>query len=623
MKIFLSYATEDRALAEEVQLALIGAGHDVFFDRQSLPAGGDYHARIKASVDAADLFVFLISNDSVAAGGYALTEMGYARSRWPHPKERVLPVLVRPTPFADIPAYLKSVTVLEPGGNTAAEVVTAVTRIAAAPAAAASAAASAPAPPAPSGGGMKLLLGAGAALLGLAVVVYYVSKGSSDPELAKPAKLVEAVSSERVPNPLELRFSYSGGAAGTVELDPTLRVSLEAGRRIINAKRLARQDDGHYSQEAPYPTENEIIRGVLTRDVASSSQGDTAAPAQFCLKRPSPLPDFDDKYVHLDCKADSACQLHVPSPHWLELCPAEARKITRALGFFGVAHAAVGERRWAVPSAETLAAHKDELKGVGYTLFTVETDALQDPALIGVEVDVHVNGTPVLEDGLAAPLRPVPYDPSRPFRHVFALQSLDFEGAQGGCEAIVLTLRGRAAGGTRSEPLSATLPYVALRDASVQTLTLGKGRLSWSAKYVVPEDEWSHEAFITSVTYSTTGGETAATAARQRAEALKREFDRLGIRHQGKPVVAVIRPPLTQTGQTLAYGLTSGVVQPSGQVRFTFSSAEANAIGDLLFASRGSPAARRVINPEKYIYKVAGTSQRRETPTPPGLCKHV
>lgn len=53
MKFFLSYASEDRPLAEEIQLALAGAGHEVFFDRESLPAGGDYHARIKASVDAA------------------------------------------------------------------------------------------------------------------------------------------------------------------------------------------------------------------------------------------------------------------------------------------------------------------------------------------------------------------------------------------------------------------------------------------------------------------------------------------------------------------------------------------------------------------------------------------
>ena len=36
MKIFLSFASPDRSVAEEIQLALLGAGHDVFFDEASL-----------------------------------------------------------------------------------------------------------------------------------------------------------------------------------------------------------------------------------------------------------------------------------------------------------------------------------------------------------------------------------------------------------------------------------------------------------------------------------------------------------------------------------------------------------------------------------------------------------
>ena len=34
-------------------------------------------------------------------------------------------------------------------------------------------------------------------------------------------------------------------------------------------------------------------------------------------------------------------------------------------------------------------------------------------------------------------------------------------------------------------------------------------------------------------------------------------------------------------------------------------------------------AARRVINRDKNICKVAGTRERRETPTPAGICSHV
>src|SRR5215472_7130883 len=51
---------------------------------------------------------------------HALTELKYARSKWAHPKDRVVPAILRPTPWSEIPNYLKSVTVLEPEGNVAA-----------------------------------------------------------------------------------------------------------------------------------------------------------------------------------------------------------------------------------------------------------------------------------------------------------------------------------------------------------------------------------------------------------------------------------------------------------------------------------------------------------------------
>ncbi len=156
----------------------------------------------------------------------------------------------------------------------------------------------------------------------------------------------------------------------------------------------------------------------------------------------------------------------------------EEIKTTRGFSLWPLAHAAEPVRRWSVPSAKTLAAYKDQMQGVGYTVVQIETDALRDAAIIGVEVDVRVNGVPVLEDGLAAALRPVPHDPTKPFRHRYALESLDFEGAQAGCEAIVLTLRPRLASGKTGEPLSATLPYVALRDAPGKQVPFGKGTLS-------------------------------------------------------------------------------------------------------------------------------------------------
>lgn len=122
MNIFISYASEDKNAAEQIYFALTGDAHTVFFDQSSLPPGGDYNSRIRQAMDDSDLFIFLISPDSTSENAYALTELKFAEDRWPHPKDALLPVMARATPYETIPNYLKAVTVLEAQGNLAAEV---------------------------------------------------------------------------------------------------------------------------------------------------------------------------------------------------------------------------------------------------------------------------------------------------------------------------------------------------------------------------------------------------------------------------------------------------------------------------------------------------------------------
>jgi formylglycine-generating enzyme required for sulfatase activity len=59
-----------------------------------------------------------------------LTELAIAGKTWSHPDERVLPVVLRPTPLDVVPAVLKAVTLLNPEGNVTAAVADAVHRIA-------------------------------------------------------------------------------------------------------------------------------------------------------------------------------------------------------------------------------------------------------------------------------------------------------------------------------------------------------------------------------------------------------------------------------------------------------------------------------------------------------------
>ena len=78
MKIFLSYASEQRELAKEIALALEAETHTVFFDRSALAPGEAYNAQIREAFEDSQLFVFLISSDSVTAGRYTLTELAFA-----------------------------------------------------------------------------------------------------------------------------------------------------------------------------------------------------------------------------------------------------------------------------------------------------------------------------------------------------------------------------------------------------------------------------------------------------------------------------------------------------------------------------------------------------------------
>lgn len=130
MKIFLSYASPDRRTAQSIQLALLGSSHQVFFDRASLPPGGDYHTQIRKAIEDSDLIVVLISpHFATAKRRYVHSEVEIAKTKWPEPWGHVLPVLVDPTDFQNIDPYLLSVTIFEPPGDIAADVAACIDRM--------------------------------------------------------------------------------------------------------------------------------------------------------------------------------------------------------------------------------------------------------------------------------------------------------------------------------------------------------------------------------------------------------------------------------------------------------------------------------------------------------------
>ena len=110
MRIFLSYASEDRTRIEPIRLALVGQGHDIFYDREDLKPGEAFDAKIRAAIERCDLFVCFLTPHTVDAGSYTLNELSVAQRKWPSADGRVLPVILADVPRKDIPAYLRSVT---------------------------------------------------------------------------------------------------------------------------------------------------------------------------------------------------------------------------------------------------------------------------------------------------------------------------------------------------------------------------------------------------------------------------------------------------------------------------------------------------------------------------------
>jgi formylglycine-generating enzyme required for sulfatase activity len=130
LKIFISYAREDRAIAESIELALRAQGHDVFFDRYALPPGEEYNIRIRRAIERCDLMLFLVSPQALDAGSYTLTELEIAGKTWPHPGGRLLPVMLHRIASSALPPLLRSVTLLQTDGNVTATVADAVHRLA-------------------------------------------------------------------------------------------------------------------------------------------------------------------------------------------------------------------------------------------------------------------------------------------------------------------------------------------------------------------------------------------------------------------------------------------------------------------------------------------------------------
>jgi len=90
--VFLSYASEDKLVAERIRKALADARVDVFFDVEGLVGGENWAAKLRERIRACSLFIPIVSRNVLTG------ESRYFRAEWTEALER----------FRQSPAYFSS-----------------------------------------------------------------------------------------------------------------------------------------------------------------------------------------------------------------------------------------------------------------------------------------------------------------------------------------------------------------------------------------------------------------------------------------------------------------------------------------------------------------------------------
>jgi hypothetical protein len=108
MKVFISYASNDQDLAQEVAHGLEANGLDVFWDEQEIMPGDNWAAKIAEGLQQSEAMVVLLTRDALKSHrvrhdiDYALGNRDYSG--------RLIPVLAEPYEFLpkeDIPWILR------------------------------------------------------------------------------------------------------------------------------------------------------------------------------------------------------------------------------------------------------------------------------------------------------------------------------------------------------------------------------------------------------------------------------------------------------------------------------------------------------------------------------------
>ena len=101
--VFISYSRRDQDFVRRLHEALVGAGRETWVDWEGIPPSAKWMDEVRAAIDAADAFVFVVSPDS-AGSPVCRDEADHALAVG----KRIVPVVWRDTPEHDLPAAISA-----------------------------------------------------------------------------------------------------------------------------------------------------------------------------------------------------------------------------------------------------------------------------------------------------------------------------------------------------------------------------------------------------------------------------------------------------------------------------------------------------------------------------------
>ncbi|MEB3231699.1 MAG: TIR domain-containing protein [Leptolyngbyaceae bacterium] len=107
-EVFLAYADENRAIAEQIRNSLWRTGFTVWISTSDIHAGREFQTVIDRGIEETDNVVYLLSPAALHSP-YCQHELDYAFSL----NKRIIPVLVATTPDDQIPAHLRSLQYID------------------------------------------------------------------------------------------------------------------------------------------------------------------------------------------------------------------------------------------------------------------------------------------------------------------------------------------------------------------------------------------------------------------------------------------------------------------------------------------------------------------------------